>query len=97
MKRLSRRDIEELGAASVKLSQAAATIRATKANYVPAVIQLLSEANDTIVGIRDRALATVKRIVEAAEDRIDQEARAAAAPSSSVPAGWPGADREPTE
>ena len=97
MKRLSRRDVEELGAASVKLAKAAATIRATKANYVPAVIQLLSEANDTIVGIRDRALATVQRIVQAAEDRLDQEAREQGAVAPSMPAGWPGTEGKPEE
>ena len=97
MKRLSRRDVEELSAASVKLAQAAATIRATKTNYVPAVIQLLVEANDTIVGIRDRALAVVKRILEAAEDQLDQEARARSSSSAAVPAGWPGSEEKPQE
>jgi hypothetical protein len=97
MKRLSRRDVEELSAASVKLAQAAATIQRSGANYVPAVMQLLTEANDAIVGIRDRALATVKRVLEAMEDRADDAARAKAAEQPAAPAGWPGSGEQPKE
>ena len=97
MKRLSRRDIEELSAASVKLAQAAATIQRSGANYVPAVVQLLTEANDSIVGLRDRALATITRVLERLEDRADAEARAKAPTDVAMPAGWPGGGEQPKE
>lgn len=97
MKRLSRRDIEELSAASVKLAQAASTIQRSGANYVPAVIQLLTEANDSIVGLRDRALATVERVIESMKDRAYAEARAKGAEPTAAPAGWPGGGEQPKE
>jgi len=92
MMRLSRKDIEDLSAASVKLSEVAATIQGTKANYVPACTQLLREANDIVVAIRDRALATLQRVLARLDDRADAAAAAEATSSPAAPAGWPSAE-----
>jgi hypothetical protein len=97
MKRMSQREIEDLGSASQKLAQVAETIRLTKANYAPSCIQLLIEANDIIVGIRDRALATVTRVIEQHEDQLDEEARERARAADAAPAGWPGGGEKPQE
>jgi hypothetical protein len=89
MKRISLREVEELGQASVKLAEVAAAIRLSKGAHVPACIQLLIEANDIIIGIRDRALKTVQHILARADDRLDAAAREKAAEDDITPAGWP--------
>lgn len=75
MPRIGKRDIEDLSAASVALAEAAATIQATKSAYVPAVIALLRQANETILRIRDRGLAAVVRLNAKRDDQLDKEAR----------------------
>jgi hypothetical protein len=67
-------DVEALTKASTALVGAAATIKASKGAYVPAVIELLSEANETILAVRDRGLGRIQRYLAKMNDRLDREA-----------------------
>lgn len=78
MVRLRPSDIERLSIASVKLAEIATTIQGTKSTWASLAVQGLREVNETIVELRDRALAKMVRIAEKNQDEIDAAARSRA-------------------
>lgn len=76
MVRVRQSDIEHLTAASVKLSEVATAIQSTRATWAALAVQDLREVNDTIVELRNRALAKMNRIAERQQDELDAAASA---------------------
>ena len=92
-------DVERLTTASAALASVADTIKSTKANYVPAAVQLLIEANDVIIAMRDRGLRPIANYLQKhggpvprafTTEKPDAEQAREDQPAA---AGWPGADR----
>jgi len=77
-------EVEALTRASTAIVGAATTIKATKGAYVAAVIELLSEANDSVLAVRDRGLTRIQRSLAKMNDRLDREARQKAPPGESA-------------
>jgi C4-dicarboxylate-specific signal transduction histidine kinase len=92
--RLRVRDIEALTAASVALTEAAATIERSTSAWKHAVLQLMRSANETIIEQRDRGLSRINAFLAHQDDRADGEARARQAAADAhqapqiAPPGW---------
>jgi len=96
-------DCEKLNLASEHLAAIAATIKATKANYVPSCIALLIEVNDIVLAVRDRGLRRIQMYLERQQDSLDADARAkqraadTAAGEQPLLPGWGASDHDSAE
>ena len=62
--KLSLKNIHDLNTASECICSAANTIASVRPQWGPAVIQLLTQANDIVVGIQNRGASAIARYME---------------------------------